>query len=112
VPAATLRLAKNQERRIRSGHPWVFSNEIESIEGTPAMGGEVQVHDHRGGVVGVGLYNPHSLIAVRLFARRERPIDADLFRERIRPPEPSASGSIRSRPPTASSSARAICSLA
>ncbi len=84
MPSATLRLAKNQERRIRSGHPWVFSNEIEAIEGTPELGGEVLVQDHRGGVVGVGLYNPHSLIAVRLFARRERPIDADLFRERIR----------------------------
>jgi 23S rRNA (cytosine1962-C5)-methyltransferase len=84
VPAATLHLAKNQERRIRSGHPWVFSNEIETIDGTPEAGGEVRVEDHRGHVVGVGLYNPGSLIAARLFARRERPIDADLFRERIR----------------------------
>jgi 23S rRNA (cytosine1962-C5)-methyltransferase len=84
MPAAVLRLAKNQERRIRSGHPWVFSNEIASVEGEPESGGEVLVQDHRGAVVGVGLYNPHSLIAVRLFARRERPIDADLVRERIR----------------------------
>lgn len=84
MPAATLHLAKNQERRIRSGHPWVFSNEIESIEGSPESGGEVLIQDHRGGVVGVGLYNPSSLIAARLFARRERPIDADLFRERVR----------------------------
>jgi 23S rRNA (cytosine1962-C5)-methyltransferase len=84
VPVPTLRLAKNQERRIRAGHPWVFSNEIESIEGKPESGGEVLVQDHRGGVVGVGLYNPRSLIAARLFARRERPIDADLFRERIK----------------------------
>lgn len=79
-----LRLAKNQERRIRSGHPWVFSNEIESVESSPEAGGEVLVQDHRGGVVGVGLYNPHSLIAARLFARRERAIDSELFRERIR----------------------------
>jgi 23S rRNA (cytosine1962-C5)-methyltransferase len=84
MPEATLRLAKNQERRIRSGHPWVFSNEIEAIEGKPESGAEVLVQDHRGQVVGVGLYNPSSLIAARLFARRERPIDADLFRERIR----------------------------
>jgi 23S rRNA (cytosine1962-C5)-methyltransferase len=84
VPAATLHLAKNQERRIRSGHPWVFSNEIETIDGKPEAGGEVRVEDHRGNMVGVGLYNPSSLIAARLFARRERPIDADLFRERIR----------------------------
>jgi 23S rRNA (cytosine1962-C5)-methyltransferase len=80
----TLRLAKNQERRIRAGHPWVFSNEIESVEGAAESGGEVLVQDHRGGVVGVGLYNPRSLIAARLFTRRDRPIDAELFRERIR----------------------------
>ena len=79
-----VRLGKNQDRRLRSGHPWVFSNEIESFEGEPAPGGEVLVQDLRGAPVGVGLYNPHSLIAVRLYARHERPIDAHLFRERIR----------------------------
>ncbi len=39
--------------------------------------------DHRGQPVGVGLYNPHSLIAVRLYARHVRQIDADLVRDRI-----------------------------
>ena len=83
MPVATVRLAKNQERRIRSGHPWIFSNEIDSLEGTAEAGGEVVIRDHRDGVIGVGLYNPHSLIAVRLFARSERAIDRDLFRGRI-----------------------------
>jgi 23S rRNA (cytosine1962-C5)-methyltransferase len=78
-----LRLAKNQDRRLRSGHPWVFSNEIEEAEGTPAPGDEVVVEDHRGVPVGVGLYNPHSLIAVRLYSRRVRPVDEALFRDRI-----------------------------
>jgi 23S rRNA (cytosine1962-C5)-methyltransferase len=41
------------------------------------------VLDHRGQPIGVGLYNPHSLIAVRLYARHVRPIDADLVRDRI-----------------------------
>ena len=76
-------LAKNQERRIRSGHLWVFSNEIGSIEGSPGPGDEVLVVDHRGGVVGVALYNPHSLIAARLFARRERSVDETLLRRRL-----------------------------
>ena len=76
-------LAKNQERRIRSGHLWVFSNEVGSIEGSPGPGDEVLVVDHRGGVVGVALYNPHSLIAARLFARRERPVDETLLRRRL-----------------------------
>jgi len=80
---ARIVLAKNQDRRLRSGHLWVFSNEIASIEGSPEPGGEVLVEDFRGGTVGTGLYNPHSLIAVRLFARRARAIDGDLLRERL-----------------------------
>jgi 23S rRNA (cytosine1962-C5)-methyltransferase len=43
----------------------------------------VAVVDHRGQPVGVGLYNPHSLIAVRLYARHVRAIDANLFRDRL-----------------------------
>ena len=96
-------LGKNQERRLRSGHLWVFSNEIETIEEAPEPGGETLVLDRRGGIVGVGLYNPHSLIAVRLFARRQRPIDEALFRERIqravelRKADPSGRGNLSGR---------------
>lgn len=81
---AAIRLAKNQDRRLRSGHLWVFSNEIERVDGDPGPGDEVLVLDHRGHPVGVGLYNPHSLIAVRIFARTPRPIDASLVRDRLR----------------------------
>lgn len=83
TPRAAVRLAKNQERRLRSGHPWVFSNEIDSIDNGLGPGDEVAVLDHRGQPIGVGLYNPHSLIAVRLYARHVRPIDANLIRDRI-----------------------------
>jgi len=80
---AAVRLAKNQDRRLRSGHPWIFSNEIESADKGLAPGDEVQILDHRDQPFGVGLYNPHSLIAVRLYARHVRPIDLNLFRDRI-----------------------------
>lgn len=79
-----VRLARNQDRRLRSGHLWVFSNEIAEIEGAPGPGGEVLVVDHRGGPVGVGLYNPHSLIAVRLYTRAPRAVDASLLRDRLK----------------------------
>ena len=79
----SIRLAKNQDRRLRSGHPWVFSNEIAEVEGSPQAGAEVIVEDHRGVPVGVGLYNPHSLIAVRLYSRRVRSVDEALFRDRL-----------------------------
>lgn len=80
---AAIRLAKNQDRRLRSGHPWIFSNEIESSEEGLAPGDEVVVVDHRDQPIGVGLYNPHSLIAVRLYARHVRAIDANLVRDRV-----------------------------
>jgi len=80
---AAVRLAKNQDRRLRSGHPWVFSNEIESADPGLIPGDEVVVLDHRDQPFGVGFYNPHSLIAVRLYARHARPIDANLVRDRV-----------------------------
>jgi 23S rRNA (cytosine1962-C5)-methyltransferase len=100
-----LRLAKNQDRRLRSGHLWVFSNEIERVEGSPGPGDEVVVLDHRGSPVGVALYNPHSLIAARLFARTPRPVDASLVRDRLR-----RAGELRARLYPAESAYRLVYS--
>jgi len=30
APLPRLALKKNQDRRVRGGHPWIFSNEVES----------------------------------------------------------------------------------
>ena len=32
-PTAQLVLKRNQDRRVRGGHPWIFSNEVARIEG-------------------------------------------------------------------------------
>ena len=82
-PAAKLTLRRNQDRRVRAGHPWVFSNEIERLEGDPGPGGLVEVHDHRGAFLGRAYYNAHSLIAARLLTRGRDEIDADFFVKRI-----------------------------
>ena len=42
-----LTLQRNQDRRVRGGHPWIFSNEVASVEPEPADGGLVDVHDVR-----------------------------------------------------------------
>lgn len=78
-----LRLRKNQDRRVRAGHPWVFSNEIEAVEGEPADGSIVDIVDARGAYLGRGYVNRHSLIAVRLLTRGRDEIDAAFFRKRI-----------------------------
>jgi 23S rRNA (cytosine1962-C5)-methyltransferase len=76
-------LRKNQDRRVRAGHPWIFSNEIERVEGAPADGDVVEVADTRGAFLGRGYYNRRSLIAARLLTRRRDEVDLDLFVRRL-----------------------------
>lgn len=82
-----LRLRKNEDRRLRAGHLWVFSNEVD-IAATPltafAPGDPVEVQDARGAPLGVGYVNPRSLIAGRLVSRdRHARLDAALLRRRL-----------------------------
>lgn len=77
-------LAKGEDRRIKGGHPWVFSNEIKEIIGDKTPAAAAEIYDAGGGFVGAGYYNPRSLIAVRLLSRERVDIDAPSFyRERI-----------------------------
>lgn len=77
-------LARGEERRLRNGHPWVFSNEIAAVTGDRTRGAVAEVYDAGGGYVGTGHFNPHSLIAVRILSRKREDIDsADFYRDRI-----------------------------
>ena len=77
-------LNKNEERRIKSGHPWVFSNEIREVAGDRSVGIIAELYDAAGIFIGVGHYNPHSLIAFRLVSRQREDIDsAEFFERRI-----------------------------
>ena len=82
-----LRLRKNEDRRLRAGHLWVFSNEVD-VHHTPltafAPGDPVELQDARGAPLGVGYVNPRSLIAARLVSRdREARVDRALLRGRL-----------------------------
>jgi len=81
--AARLILRRNQDRRVRAGPPWIFSNEIDRTEGPVEDGGLVEVHDHRGAYLGRAYLNRKSLIAARILTRGRDPIDADFFVRRI-----------------------------
>jgi 23S rRNA (cytosine1962-C5)-methyltransferase len=82
-----LRLRKNEDRRLRAGHLWVFSNEVD-VRVTPLTDFEpgvlAEVQDARGAPMGTAYVNPRSLIAARLVSRqRNRPLDGDLLRRRL-----------------------------
>ncbi|MCE9664120.1 class I SAM-dependent rRNA methyltransferase [Halomonas sp. M5N1S17] len=67
-----LRLKKNADRRLKAGHLWLYSNEID-IEATPLKGMEpgaqVIVEAANGKAMGVAYVNPNSLISARVVSR-------------------------------------------
>ena len=69
---APLYLKKNEERRLRNGHIWVYSNEVDSGRSPLTQfeaGQQVCIIANDGKPLGNGYVNPHSLIAARLVSR-------------------------------------------
>jgi len=77
-------LKKNEDKRIRHGHKWVFSNEIETVQDKIQPGEIVECFDKMNNFVGTGFYNPHSLIAFRLLSSDKNDIiDIKFWEKRI-----------------------------
>lgn len=85
--ARSLLLKRGEERRLAAGHPWVFSNEIDT-DRTPltafAPGELARLESHRGGFVGYAYVNPHALICARILSRdAAHPVDRALIEHRL-----------------------------
>jgi 23S rRNA (cytosine1962-C5)-methyltransferase len=79
-----VRLKPGHVQPVWAGHPWVFAQAVERVEGGATRGDEVSVVDPRGNLLGRGFYSPGSAIPVRLLVRdAETRLDAAFFRERI-----------------------------
>jgi 23S rRNA (cytosine1962-C5)-methyltransferase len=66
------------------GHPWVYAQAVDRVEGGATAGDEVSVVDPRGNLLGRGFYSPGSAIPVRLLVRDDTTrLDAAFFRSRI-----------------------------
>ena len=82
-----LYLKRREDRRIRAGHPWVFSNEVD-VARSPLTafkaGSQVSVVSHADHPLGSAYVNPATLICARVFSRRgNRVLDATLIRARL-----------------------------
>lgn len=82
-----LRLGKHKDRRLRAGHSWIFSNEVDN-KATPLTaftpGEAVLIQDTSGHNLGTGYINPHALICVRLVSRSPKYIlDKSLLIHRL-----------------------------
>lgn len=80
-------LKKGEDRRIRAGHLWVFSNEVDTKKSPLtdfAPGEEATLLDARGKALGSLCVNPASLICGRLHSRQaDTELDEELIRERL-----------------------------
>lgn len=65
----TLRLRAGRVKPLWLGHPWVFAQAVESVQGAPGPGDVVLVQDPEGNVLGRGFYSPKSAIVTRLITR-------------------------------------------
>lgn len=66
-----LKLKRHEDKRIRGGHAWVFSNEVDTAATPLTMepGAAVVVVDHRNQFLGHALANPRALICARIMSR-------------------------------------------
>ncbi len=84
----TLHLKKREDRRLRSGHLWIFSNEVD-VQRSPLTefipGQCVNVQSAEGRMLGTAYVNPASLICGRIISHKpESFLDGNLLRERLR----------------------------
>ena len=80
-------LKKNEDKRLRKGHLWVFSNEVDT-QRSPleqfTAGDLVQVKSDDGKTLGTAYINPQALICARLLSRKPNlKCGTNFFKERL-----------------------------
>jgi 23S rRNA (cytosine1962-C5)-methyltransferase len=83
----TIRLQPARDKRIRAGHPWAYSNELQLDAPAKALpsGAIVNLADANGRMLGTATFNLHSLIAARLYARHpDAALDESFLAGRVR----------------------------
>lgn len=71
--------------RIANGHPWIFANEVEKVEGNPEAAAIVDVYFFDGKFAGKGYFNPQSQIIVRLLTHDKKvEVNDEFFLNKIK----------------------------
>ncbi|MBI4508060.1 MAG: class I SAM-dependent rRNA methyltransferase [Deltaproteobacteria bacterium] len=80
---ATFVIRKGRAKPLWFGHPWVYSEAVERVDGGVLPGDAVRVVDHDGRFIGMGFANPRSQIRVRIVSRRDEPLDETWLRRQL-----------------------------
>ncbi len=78
-------ITEKGERALRGGHPWVFADEVTSIEGEYINGDLIDIRSKKDRYLGTGFINGNSKIRIRLVSRNANDrFDEKFWERRIR----------------------------
>lgn len=78
-------LKPHEEKRILSGHPWVFDNEISQVLPSELVPGELADVESSGKkYLGRAFVNPNSRITARIYSPSKEGVDKGFFKRRIK----------------------------
>ena len=81
---ATAILVPGKEKRVYSGHPWIFRSDIEKVKGEFTPGDVVTVQAKNGRFLAKAIYNPASQIALRILSHKDVEIDAEFIKAKVK----------------------------
>jgi 23S rRNA (cytosine1962-C5)-methyltransferase len=82
----TIKILQGEDRRLRGGSPWLYSNELEMDGAAKALppGSVVRLVAPNGKVLGLAHFNPRTLIAARLLTRnKDGKVDRSFIEYRV-----------------------------
>lgn len=80
---ADIILLPGKEKRVWTGHPWIFRSDIARAKGDPQPGDTVRVTASNGRFLAMAAYNPASQIALRILSHKDETIDEAFIRDRV-----------------------------
>ena len=77
-------LIKGKEKRVYSGHPWVFKSDIDRVDEGTQPGEVVSVMSSKGKFLAKAFYNPNSQITLRILSYKDETIDRAFIFRRVK----------------------------
>lgn len=81
---ANVTLKPGKEKRVYSGHPWVFRSDIDKADEGIRPGDVVSVLSFKGKFLAKAYYNPNSQITLRVLTYQDEIVDRDFIFRRVK----------------------------
>ena len=68
---------------VWAGHPWIFAQAVQQLEGSAKPGDKVLVYDPKGHLLGSAWYSPTSAIIARMMSHKDEIFDEDWLHAKL-----------------------------